>query len=127
MIKKALKDFLTLWVTLELDGTVVLFASLSVLLSALQRLKVALKSVVYPTLFLLATIVVGQVLLTALQVQLISLQVAGGLILFLFSVQKILASRRIRPRRLKRVTTFRVTRLRCPPSQEPRQSSQWFS
>jgi multiple antibiotic resistance protein len=45
MIEKALKDFLTLWVTIEPVGTVVLFASLSVRLSALQRRKVALKAV----------------------------------------------------------------------------------
>lgn len=89
MIEKALKDFLTLWVTIEPVGTVVLFASLSVRLSALQRRKVALKAVVYSTLILLASIVVGQVLLTAMQVQLISLQVAGGLILFLFALQMI--------------------------------------
>lgn len=89
MLDKALNDFLTLWVTIEPIGTVVLFAALSAHLSQAQRRKVALKAVVYSTIILLGSIVVGQVLLSAMQIRLISLQVAGGLILFLFALQMI--------------------------------------
>lgn len=89
MVDKALNDFLTLWVTIEPIGTVVLFASLSAHLSQTQRRKVALRAVVYSTVILLGSIVVGQAILSAMKIQLISLQVAGGLILFLFAMQMI--------------------------------------
>ena len=89
MVDKALNDFLTLWVTIEPIGTLVLFASLSAHLSQAQRRKVALKAVVYSTVILLGSIVVGQAILSAMKVQLLSLQVAGGLILFLFAIQMI--------------------------------------
>ncbi|MBE9013925.1 MarC family protein [Pseudanabaenaceae cyanobacterium LEGE 13415] len=89
MLNKALNDFLTLWVTIEPIGTVVLFASLSAPLSQTQRRKVALKAIVYSTIILLASIVVGQAILSAMQIQLLSLQVAGGLILLLFALQMI--------------------------------------
>lgn len=89
MVDKALNDLLTLWVTIEPIGTVVLFATLSAHLSQAQRRKVALKAVFYSTIILLGSIVVGQVILSAMQIRLISLQVAGGLILFLFALQMV--------------------------------------
>lgn len=89
MVDKALNDFLTLWVTIEPIGTVVLFASLSARLSQTQRRLVALKAVIYSTVILLGSIVVGQAILSAMKIQLLSLQVAGGLILFLFAMQMI--------------------------------------
>lgn len=89
MVNKALNDFLTLWVTIEPIGTVVLFASLSAHLSEMQRRRVALKAVVYSTVILLGSIGVGQAILAAMNIQLISLQVAGGLILLLFALQMI--------------------------------------
>ncbi|MBW4692998.1 MAG: MarC family protein [Lyngbya sp. HA4199-MV5] len=75
--------------TIEPIGTVVLFATLSAHLSQTQRRKVALKAVVYSTIILLGSIVVGQLILSAMQIRLISLQVAGGLILFLFALQMV--------------------------------------
>lgn len=89
MLDKALNDFLTLWVTIEPLGTVVLFASLSAHLTQMQRRKVALKATIYSTVILLGSIVVGQAILAAMKIQLLSLQVAGGLILFLFALQMI--------------------------------------
>ncbi|HEY9697588.1 MAG TPA: MarC family protein [Trichocoleus sp.] len=89
MIDKALSDFLTLWVTIEPLGTVVLFASLSAQLSQTQRRKIAFRAAVYSTVILLGSIVVGQAILSAMEIQLLSLQVAGGLILFLFAMQMI--------------------------------------
>ncbi|MBD2076406.1 MarC family protein [Phormidium sp. FACHB-592] len=89
MVDKALNDLLTLWVTIEPIGTVVLFATLSAHLPQAQRRKVALKAVFYSTIILLGSIVVGQIILSAMQIRLISLQVAGGLILFLFALQMV--------------------------------------
>ena len=89
MFDKALNDFLTVWVTIEPIGTLVLFASLSARLSEAERRQVALKAIIYSTSILLGSIVVGQVILSAMKVQLLSLQVAGGLILLLFALQMI--------------------------------------
>lgn len=89
MVDKALSDFLTLWVTIEPFGTVVLLASLSAQLSQTQRRKIAFRAAVYSTVILLGSIVVGQAILSAMKIQLLSLQVAGGLILFLFAMQMI--------------------------------------
>lgn len=89
MFDKALNDFLTVWVTIEPIGTLVLFASLSARLSEAERRKVALKAIIYSTIILLGSIVVGQVILSAMKIQLLSLQVAGGLILLLFALQMI--------------------------------------
>lgn len=89
MLDKGLNDLLTLWVTIEPIGTVVLFASLTAHLSPTQRRKIAFKAVTYSTIILVGAIVVGQVLLSAMEIQLLSLQVAGGLILFLFAMQMI--------------------------------------
>jgi multiple antibiotic resistance protein len=74
MLDKALSDFLTLWVTIEPMETVVLFASLSAQLSQTQRRKVALRATIYSTVILLGSIVVGQAILSAMKVQLLSLQ-----------------------------------------------------
>jgi multiple antibiotic resistance protein len=46
MLDKALSDFLTLWVTIEPIGTVVLLASLSAQLSQTQRRQIALMTAV---------------------------------------------------------------------------------
>lgn len=89
MFDKALNDFLTVWVTIEPIGTLVLFASLSARLSEAERRKVALKAIIYSTIILLGSIVVGQFILSAMQIQLLSFQVAGGLILLLFALQMI--------------------------------------
>lgn len=89
MFDKALKDLLTVWVTVEPIGTLVLFAALTAGLSAIQRRKIALKATVYSGVILLGSIVAGQAILTGMNIQLASLQVAGGLILLLFAFQMI--------------------------------------
>lgn len=89
MFDKALNDFLTVWVTIEPIGTLILFASLSARLSEVERRQVALKAIIYSTIILLGSIVIGQVILSAMKIQLLSLQVAGGLILLLFALQMI--------------------------------------
>jgi len=89
MIEKALKDLLTVWVTVEPIGTMVLFATLAGRLSTTERRQVALKAIGYSTVILLGSMVVGQAILTAMKIQLVSLQVAGGLILLLFALQMV--------------------------------------
>lgn len=89
MFEKALNDFLTLWVTVEPIGTLILFASLSAAMNREQRRAAAGKAVLYSGVILLGSIVVGQALLRAMNIQLISFQIAGGLILLLFALQMV--------------------------------------
>lgn len=89
MVKKIIHDALMIWVTIEPIGTVVLFAALTSMLSPKERRKTATKAISYSAIILLGAIVIGQIILTAMDIQLISLQIAGGIILFLFGLQMI--------------------------------------
>ncbi len=89
MFDKFVYDLLMVWVTIEPIGTAVLFATLTARLARAEQRRVAVKATMYSAVILLASIVGGQLLLSALDIQLISLQVAGGIILFLFAIQMI--------------------------------------
>jgi len=86
---KLIHDALMIWVTIEPIGSVVLFAALTARLSTAERKKVAIKATVYSAVVLLGSIVLGQLLLEAMNIKLISLQLEGGIILFLFGVKMI--------------------------------------
>lgn len=87
MTDKYLRDALILWATIDPIGTLVLFLSLTTQLSAGERRKIAGKAVLYAGSILVVSILVGQVLLSAMQINLLSLQLAGGVILFLFGIK----------------------------------------
>ena len=89
MLNKIIHDALMIWVTIEPIGSVVLFASLTSGISVIERRKTATRAIAYSAIILLGAILVGQILLTAMHIQLISLQIAGGIILFLFGLQMI--------------------------------------
>lgn len=89
MLNKIIHDALMIWVTIEPIGTVVLFAALASGLSARERRKIATRAIAYSAIVLLGAILIGQILLAAMNIQLISLQIAGGIILFLFGLQMI--------------------------------------
>ena len=89
MLNKIVHDALMIWVTIEPIGTVVLFAALTSGLSPTERRKTATRAIIYSAIVLLSAILVGQIILTAMHIQLISLQIAGGIILFLFGLQMI--------------------------------------
>lgn len=89
MIDRILHDFLIIWATIDPIGTMALFAGLTAQLSATERRKTAYKTVGYAALILLGAIVLGQLLLSAMGISLLSFQVAGGVILFLFGLQMI--------------------------------------
>ncbi|WP_448248444.1 MarC family protein [Thalassotalea agariperforans] len=89
MIDKALHDFLIIWATIDPIGTMALFVGLTANLSIKDRRKTAYKTIVYAALILIGAIVIGQVLLAAMGISLLSFQIAGGVILFLFGLQMI--------------------------------------
>src|SRR5512147_2996577 len=78
-----------LWATIDPIGTLALFAGVTAPLSASERKKIALKAVIYSGIILMGSIVLGQLILTALGINLISLQIAGGIILLLFGLQMV--------------------------------------
>ena len=93
MTGKITCDALLFWATIDPVGTVVLFAALTAGMQAVERRMVALRAVLYAALILVGSVVLGQIILTGLGIRLISLQVAGGVVLFLFGLQMIFRNR----------------------------------
>jgi len=89
MFEKYTRDALILWATVDPIGTLALFAAITARLAPAARRRAALKAVLYAGTVLVAAIVSGQILLGAMGIRLVSLQVAGGIILFLFGLQMI--------------------------------------
>lgn len=89
MVNQLIHDFLIIWATVDPIGTMALFAGLTSQLSEKDRRKTAYKTIVYAVLILTGAIAVGQLVLSAMGIALLSFQVAGGIILFLFGLQMI--------------------------------------
>ena len=89
MIEHAIKDFLFLWATIDPIGTVVIFTALTKRFSKERRKKTALKATIYATIVLVGAVILGQLILAGMGIRIISFQVAGGVVLFLFAMQMI--------------------------------------
>ncbi|QDU43327.1 hypothetical protein Mal52_17990 [Symmachiella dynata] len=92
MSEKLIRDFMMLWATIDPIGTLSLFLGVTAAYSAQQRKSIALRCIAYSAIILLATIIVGQLLLDAMGISLPSFQIAGSAILFLFGLQMIFGS-----------------------------------
>ena len=92
MLDKFIQDALIIWATIDPIGTMALFAALTSRLSAAERRRTAYKAIAYAAAVLLGAVVIGQVVLSAMGIRLISFQLAGGIILFLFGLQMIFGS-----------------------------------
>jgi multiple antibiotic resistance protein len=86
------RDALLFATAIDPIGTVVLFAALAAGRPPAARRRIAVQAALYAAIILLLSIVLGQVILTGLGIRLISLQVAGGIILFLFGLQMVFRS-----------------------------------
>ncbi|MBE0378166.1 MarC family protein [Pseudoalteromonas prydzensis] len=89
MLEKLSQDALVIWATIDPIGTMALFAALTSHLTEQQRRKTAFKTVLYAAGVLLGSILVGQLILNAMGIRLVSFQLGGGIILFLFGLQMI--------------------------------------
>ncbi|HEY2798927.1 MAG TPA: MarC family protein [Thermoanaerobaculia bacterium] len=87
MIQKIVRDFMMIWTTIDPIGNVALFAALTGGLTPADRRGIARRASIYATLILVVAVVLGQIILDAVGVRMLSLQVAGGIILFLFAVK----------------------------------------
>lgn len=89
MIEKYIRDALILWTTIDPIGTMALFVVITATMTPQHRRRIALKATLYSGAILLSAVVIGQVLLSAMEIHLISLQVSGGIILFIFGLKMI--------------------------------------
>ena len=84
-----IEDFIGFWVVIDPIGTIPVFIAVTKSLPAKQRRNTAIKAVIFAALILLFFLGAGQLLLEALKIPLISFQIAGGIILFLFGLTMI--------------------------------------
>ena len=89
LVDTLVRDLITIWVVVDPIGTVPVFIAMTATLAPNQRRQVAFLAALVTAGNLLAFIVVGQILLEALGISLISFQIAGGIVLFLFALTMI--------------------------------------
>jgi multiple antibiotic resistance protein len=87
MLGKLFRDFTFIWTTVDPIGNLALFAGLTAALTRDQRRRVARRAVTYSAFILVGAVALGQVILDAMGIHLLSLKLAGGIILFLFALQ----------------------------------------
>lgn len=84
-----LESFVTLWVVIDPIGTIPVFIAVTAGMTAAARRKTALLATLVTIGVLLFFLILGQILIDALGISLLSFQVAGGIILFLFALTMI--------------------------------------
>jgi multiple antibiotic resistance protein len=89
MLEKIVTDFIFLFATIDPIGTVAIFAGLTSSYQKLQRRQIAMMAIFYAGSVLLGAMLIGQLILTHMGIRMISLQVAGGVILFIFALKMI--------------------------------------
>jgi multiple antibiotic resistance protein len=89
MLEKYIRDALMFMATLDPIGNLALFMALTKSYSEAQRRRIAFKSILYSFFILTGSILVGRFILQGMGIQLFSLQIAGGIILFIFGMQMI--------------------------------------
>ena len=82
-----LRHFMMMWTTVDPIGNLAIFSALTASLTVADRRRVALRSTIYAAVILLVAVVAGQILLDAIGIHLLSLKLAGGLILFIFAIK----------------------------------------
>lgn len=89
MISILITQFVVLWAVIDPIGSVPVYLSQTQHLTTKQRKVVALKAVAIATSVLLFFLIIGQLLLEAMQIPLPAFQVAGGLVLLIFALTMI--------------------------------------
>jgi multiple antibiotic resistance protein len=88
-VHKIVQDALFLLTTVDPIGTLLLFSALTAELPEAERRSIAARAIGYSAIIMLGALIIGQLVLQELGIKLISLQTAGGMILFLFGLQMI--------------------------------------
>jgi multiple antibiotic resistance protein len=87
MLEKIIRDFMTIWTTIDPISNLALFSGLTAARHRTERRRIAWRASLYAAIVLVVAVVIGQILLDAMGIRLRSLQIAGGLILFIFGLQ----------------------------------------
>ena len=82
-------DFVTLWVTVDPIGTVPLYLSVTKDMTPVTRKRAAMRATVIAFFLLAGFLYLGQYLLEVMRIELLSFQIAGGIVLFLFALTMI--------------------------------------
>ena len=88
-MENLLEQFVTLWVVIDPIGSVPVFIAVTAGMSAAARKSTALQAALVSAGVLLFFLIFGQHLINALGIGLLSFQVAGGIVLFLFALTMI--------------------------------------
>tara|TARA_R110001592_G_scaffold103247_2_gene290992 strand:+ start:29257 stop:29877 length:621 start_codon:yes stop_codon:yes gene_type:complete len=83
------KEFISIWVVIDPIGSIPVFIAVTVGLQASVQKKIALKACTIAAAILLFFLAFGQMLLEKLSISLVSFQIAGGIVLFLFALTMI--------------------------------------
>ena len=81
-----------IWTTIDPIGNLALFAGLTASLTREERRRVARRATTYAAIILVGAVVAGQIILDAMGIHLLSLKLAGGIILFLFALKMLFGS-----------------------------------
>lgn len=84
-----LQEFITLWVVIDPIGTLPVFLAVTSGMTDADRRTVAFRAVFIALVVLVLFIVLGQVVLEALDLPLPAFQIAGGIVLFIFALTMI--------------------------------------
>ena len=82
-------DFVTLWVTVDPLGTVPLYLSVTKEMTTPARRRSAWRATMIAFGLLAGFLFLGQYLLEAMRIEMLSFQIAGGIVLFLFALTMI--------------------------------------
>jgi len=80
---------MTIWTTVDPISNLALFAGLTATMHRKERRRLAWRASLYAAIVLVVAVVIGQLVLDAMGIRLRSLQIAGGLILFVFGLQMV--------------------------------------
>jgi len=80
---------MTIWTTVDPITNLALFASLTAGRHRSERRRIAWRASLYAAIILVVAVIIGQIVLDAMGIRLRSLQVAGGVILFVFGLQMV--------------------------------------
>jgi multiple antibiotic resistance protein len=87
--KALFEEFVTMWVVIDPIGTIPVFLAVTGRIDAKVRARVAIQAVLTAAGILVFFIVCGQLLIEALGISLVSFQISGGIVLFLFALTMI--------------------------------------
>jgi multiple antibiotic resistance protein len=82
-------DFVTLWVTIDPIGTAPLYLSVTKNMPVQQRKQAAIRATLIAFCILAGFLYFGQYLLEVMRIHMLSFQIAGGIVLFLFALSMI--------------------------------------